>query len=77
MAVARCKLQFKIIAKYIIEDLKGGKNIYTNMEWDNTGIKDGFYLEDTDWCRYENVIVAMINRNFMDFYEGFHVIGEE
>lgn len=68
-------LQFKIITKYIIEDLREGKMIYANMEGDNTEIKDCFYLEDTDWCRYENVIAAMINRNFMDFSEGFPVIG--
>ena len=68
-------LQFKIITKYIIEDLREGKMIYANMEGNNTEIKDCFYLEDVDWCRYENVIVAMINRNFMDFSEGFPVIG--
>ena len=68
-------LQFRTITKYIIEDLREGKMIYANMEGDNTEIKDCFYLEETDWCRYENVIAAMINRNFRDFSEGFPVVG--
>ena len=68
-------LQLKEITSYIIDDIKKGKLIYANIVGDNKNIKDCFYLTETDWCRYENVIASVINRSLMDFSEGFPTIG--
>lgn len=68
-------LQIKDITPYIIEDIRNGKMIYANLSGDDQNIRDCFYLTETDWCRYENVIVSAINRSFMDFPEGFPTVG--
>lgn len=67
-------LQQKSITPYIIEDIRKGKLVYVNILGDSKDIKDCFYLTETDWCRYENVIASVINRNLMDFSEGFSPI---
>ncbi len=68
-------LQLKDITPYIIEDIRKGNMVYANILGDSKNIHDCFYLTETDWCRYENVIASVINRNFMDFSEGFPTIG--
>ena len=68
-------LQLKSVTPYIVEDIRNGKLIYANITGDDNAVKDCFYLNDTDWCRYENVIASVINRNLLDFSEGFPTIG--
>lgn len=68
-------IQIKDVTSYIIEDIRKGKMIYANVSGDDQNIRDCFYLTETDWCRYENVIVSVINRCFMDFPEGFPTVG--
>lgn len=68
-------LQLKDIIPYIIDDIKKGKLIYANIVGDDKNIKDCFYLTETDWCRYENVIASVTNRSLIDFSEGFPTIG--
>lgn len=68
-------LQTKSITHYIVEEIRKGKFVYVNILEDNKTIKDCFYFADTDWCRFENVILSVVNRNLMDFSEGFTTIG--
>lgn len=69
-------LQLKNVITYILEDISKGKMIYANMPENNQKIKDCFYLTETDWCRYDDVVATAINRTFTDFSDNkFPTIG--
>lgn len=67
-------IQSAMNLQYVFQSVENGDFIYVNLpEEKNT---DGiFYLTDSDWYRFEDVIGAMLNTNLRDNTNGFQVIG--
>lgn len=66
-------IQSAMNLKYIFQSVENGDFVYANIpKGQNT---DGiFWLTNTDWYRFEDVISAMLNINLMDNTNGFQIL---
>lgn len=67
-------LQTKYTLSAIMNDITNGKFTYINVPAGQF-VDHCFYLNDKDWCKYEDVIAAVLNINMMDAPNGFLAIG--
>lgn len=67
-------LQYNTIYKYILDEIKKGNMEYVQKF--QPDFTDGiFYLESNDWCRYEDVIMAYLQKTYLNFTNDGKVLG--
>lgn len=67
-------LQTKFVWKHIIDSINADRFTYVNLP-DGQNIDDCFYLNDNDWCKYEDVLSSIVDADPDNSTEGFLQIG--
>lgn len=67
-------LQTKFVWKHIIDSINSERFTYINLP-EGQNIDNCFYLNDNDWCKYEDVLSSIVDADPDNSTEGFLQIG--